>query len=300
MFFKVKKNKGRDEKGQNLIEALLALALFFVFISGSLILIFRHFDTFLKAEELGKVQTIVSQSFEAVQGISYNSWSNLTDGTHGLSSSSGNWQFQASPDLIDNKYTRTITVSVVNRDDNCDITTSGGTDDPDTKLVTVSVAWQDVGGPRSSSLNQYFTSWNSPTNCFASGGEAASLDLDVSMAYIDSTKKSLFGVSLINKGTTPITLDKMTLNWTKPGNITFIKIDGSNHWDGSNGIGTPHGAQPSGTELDLVDLILDPGVTYLVNNIRFNSKIDGSIVTIEATMIDGSSSTKVTSPPFVP
>lgn len=300
MFFKVNKNKRCGEKGQNLIEALLALAVFFIFISGSLILIFRHFDTFEKAEDLAKVQTIVGQSFEAVQGISYNSWSNLADGTYGLNSSSGSWQFQASPDLIDNKYTRTVTVAPVRRDLNCAITTGDGTADPDTKLVTVNITWQDVGGPRSDSFGQYFTSWNSPTNCFASGGEAASLDLDVSMAYIDSTKKSLFGVSLINKGTTPITLDKMTLSWTKPGLIKFIKIDGSNRWDGTNGIGTPSGAQPSGTELDLVDLILEPGVTYGVDNIRFDSKIDGSIVTIEATMVDGSSSTKVTSPPFVP
>lgn len=210
MFFKVNKNKERDEKGQNLIETLLALALFFVFISGSLILIFRHLDTFEKAEDLEKAQTIAGQSFEAVQGISYNGWSNLANGTYGLSSSSGSWHFQPSPDVIDNKYTRTITVAAVNRDVNCDITTSGGTADPDTKLVTTSVTWQDAGVPRSESFRQYFTSWNNPTTCLVAqepsdgdtGGSSPSGDWQhpISVGSIDvGAGNSATDVDVMNK-----------------------------------------------------------------------------------------------------
>src|SRR3989344_9588207 len=42
-------------------------------------------------------------------------------------------------------FTRTVVASSVNRDNNDDIVTSGGTTDDDTKLITVTVSWQEGG-----------------------------------------------------------------------------------------------------------------------------------------------------------
>ncbi|MFA5076490.1 MAG: hypothetical protein WC480_03695 [Patescibacteria group bacterium] len=291
-----------NQRGQNLIEVLIALGIFFIFISGVLVLNWRYLDTFARARDLQKVQNIADESFEALQSIAYDDWPAVVNGTYGLSSSSGKWQLQGQPDLIDNKYTRQVVISSVNRDENCDITPSASIDDPDSKLVTVTVSWQGQQQALSKTLNSHLMAWNNPTNCLeGETGEAANLIIDVSGAYIDTTKKSLFGVILKNRSGTAITLDKMTLAWTKLGShITFIKIEGTNYWHYSNGIGLPQGAQLSGTELDLVDLVLAAYTDYDVDIFRFDDKVDGSTFTITATMLDGSHKTVVTTPPFIP
>lgn len=159
--------RSQKETGQNLIEVMLALALFLILIGGSAILAFRYLKTFQAVHDLTEVQSVVKESFEAVQGVVYQNWSSLQDGNYGLSSASGQWQLQSSPDTIDNKYIRTVTVSSVVRDASCQIIAAGGTADPDTKLVTVNISWPDEGLTQNKSFQQYFTSWNNPTTCLA-------------------------------------------------------------------------------------------------------------------------------------
>lgn len=295
MFKKIPNNQG-----QNLIEVLFALALFLVFIVGSLSLTFKYLVTTQRVQELSQVKAIAIESFEAVQSISYNSWDSFADGIYGLNADNSSWQFQTEPNLINNIYTRSIIISPVQRDGDCDIVESGGIDDPDTKLVTVIIDWEAQPLKQNKSFSKYYTRWYDPTTCIVSQGQASNLEIDVSLANIDSTKKSLVGVELRNTGETPILLDKMMLTWTEPGEITYIKIDGANHWHSTNGIGTPQGAQPSGTELDLVDLILESEEDYEIDVFRFNEKVDGSTFTITVTMSDGSTTTETTTPPFVP
>ena len=160
----------KKEAGQNLIEVMLALALFLVLIGGSAILAFRYLNTFQTARNLTQVRSIVGESFEAVQNIVYKNWSSLQDGNYGLSPSGNQWQLQSQPDTVDSKYIRTVAVSSVLRDTNCQIVAQGGTSDPDTKLITVQLNWPHEGSTKSKSFQQYFTSWNSPTNCLAAQG----------------------------------------------------------------------------------------------------------------------------------
>ncbi len=289
----------KNQQGQNLIEIIIAIGLFLIVAAGSMMILVRYLDTFTATAELTQVKYIAQQGFEAVQSISYNSWLSLADGTSGINNSSGEWQLQAEPNLIKEKYTRSIIIAPVQRDGNCDLIESGGTPDPDTKMITVNVNWNSAKGAKTKFFSKLYARWYDPTTCSAAG-EAGSLEIDVSNARIDATQKSLIGVMLHNNGTVPITIDKMTLTWTKPGEITYIKINTTNYWHATNGIGTPQGAQPSGTELDIVNFGLDAGQSYDVDAFRFNEKVDSSTFTITATMNDGSSVTEVTTPPFVP
>jgi hypothetical protein len=233
-----------------------------------------------------------------VQSIAYNTWANVADGTHGLSKGSGYWQFSGSSDLIDDKYTREIVVSEVQRDGDCEIVESGDADD-DTKLVSATISWENSGRSLSQSFSRYFTNFKSPASC-EDEDEAGSLVIDIDEASIDSTKKSIVGIVLRNEGSTDITIDKLTIEWTEPGSMRFIKIDDETVWNATSGIGSPHGYQYSGAEIDIVDFTLEAGEEYDVDNIRFNDKIDGSTVTITATMSDGTTVTEVTTPPFIP
>ena len=116
-----KKINKQREKGQGLIEVLVALGIFFIFVVGTLSLAFRYLDTMNKAIDLKEVEVIVEESLEAVQSIAYDSWGLLVDDVYGLDSSGGSWQFQANPDLIRNKYTRSVNIAPVNRDEDCNI-----------------------------------------------------------------------------------------------------------------------------------------------------------------------------------
>lgn len=291
--------KIKKPDGQNLLEALVALAMFLYFLSGTAILAFRHLNTINKTNDLSAVGLIGEESLEAIQSIVYNDWPVLVAGSYGLTSTSGSWQLQISPDTVSSKYLRTVNISPVRRDIDCNIVSSGGTIDPDMKLVTINIGWQDFNIPRTRSFAQYFTRWDAPTTCVVKG-QAGYLLIDVSRASIDSTKKVMVGVKFINLSEVPITIDKLTLNWTMPGDIEWIKIEGTNYWHATNGTGTPQGTQPSGTELNIVDAVIPAGETYDADGFRFKQKIDGSTVTIKATMTDGTSTLEVTTLPFEP
>jgi len=285
-------------KGQNLIEAIIAIALFGILVMGGIMTDLRHLDSQIRAETQIKISQFAYNSFEILSGLAHNNWTSLTNGTHGLTYTAPDWSLSETPDVVDN-VTRTITITEAERDGNCELVSSNGTIDPDTKIITLDLDYDDNRGAQKASFVQNFTRWAAPTNCLVIT-EAGNLNLDVSGAYIDATKKSLFGLVLHNTGNTIITLDKMTFSWNTGGNITYVKINGANYWHATNGIGLPQGAQPSGVELDLVNFVLQPQSSYQVDNVRFDTKVDGATFTIIATMLDNSSKTEITSPPFIP
>lgn len=304
------------KSGQNLIEAIIALGIFFLFMTGTAILLFRSLDTLQKSKTLMEVKSIVEETFEVLEYFSYKDWSILSPGTYGLtfSSSSNQWSLLGSSDLYHPQYTRVVTISSVERDSSCNLVQSGGTIDPDSKNINLSITYDDKNGSQSQEFSRHFTAWDAPTNCIATTtpetttstpqGEAGHLVLDVTMSTIDATKKSLVGTTVKNTGSVPIVIDKMTITWTGASDpdskITYIKINGSNYWHSTNGTGSPQGAQHSGTELNLVDFTLEPGISYPINTFRFDEKVDGATFTLNIKMRDGTTITEVTSPPFVP
>ncbi|MFH1142362.1 MAG: hypothetical protein ABIH67_02785 [Candidatus Uhrbacteria bacterium] len=151
-------------QGVSLIEALVALGLLVVFFAGSSVLTFRHLDNSNRVIDLGEVRMLAEQSMEAIQSIAYEDWTQMIDGTYGLSDVGVTWAFQSNPDVI-NDYTRTVTVYPVERDGDCNIVDSGGIEDDDTKLITVSIAWVAASGSQLREFNQYFTNWKNPSGC---------------------------------------------------------------------------------------------------------------------------------------
>ena len=76
------------------------------------------------------------QAFEAVTSIRNRGWQYLTNGTHGVTNVSGQWEFAGASDTLDAAYSRRVIVESVERDGNDDIVDTGGTDDIDTKHIT--------------------------------------------------------------------------------------------------------------------------------------------------------------------
>lgn len=154
------------KNGQSLVEAVVALALFLVVISGSVVVSSRYLDTTIRANDLNEVQIIARETMEAVQSIAYNDWTDMVDGQYGLENQlTGTWEFQGSPDTTKTRYLRSVTVSPVERDGDCQIVATGGSADDDTKLITVVISWGPTMAPMSRSFTQYYTNWKNPTPC---------------------------------------------------------------------------------------------------------------------------------------
>lgn len=154
-----------DRQGISVLEAIFGLAIFALFFIGSLSIYARYLSTYDRSREVTRVKNISETSFEAVQSIAYNDWSQMSSGTYGITLSSGKWQLASNPDKIDNKFKRTIKISKVSRNNDCNIVLSGGENDPDTKHVTTTIAWQTNDNTTTRSFGKYITRWNNPTNC---------------------------------------------------------------------------------------------------------------------------------------
>lgn len=287
-----------ENRGQSVVEILISLAVFCIILLGVLFLFFKSLDNSRQAVEVSQAQNLAQEGIEGVRTIANNNWKDLVDGSYEIENSAGYWQFitPRSQTLL-NKYSRQIDITPsTRRPDDCLLQEGEEYGDRDIKKVVSTVFWIFNGIEKNVSYTTYLSNWINPN---ASCGEALCLNVNVSLANVDETKKSMTGVKIINNCHRDITIDKMTLTWTVPGKITDIKIENNDYWT-KNGPGTPLGSQPSGTEIDIQDFILYAGGTYEVTRFRFDSKIDGSIVTIKSKMRDGSTLFEVSTLPFAP
>lgn len=143
-----------------MIELLFAGAIFVIFATGIVeVLLFG-----LEADRLGEETTIATEyaveGIEATRSLKAKNFDDVTvtAGT-GIARVSGAWILSGSDDTF-GKYTRTIAIEAVDRDGDGNIDESGGTADPDTKKVTVTVSW-DVTPTRPDSviLGTFLTRW---------------------------------------------------------------------------------------------------------------------------------------------
>lgn len=97
-----------------------------------------------------------AEATKAIRDTSWNSISTLNPGTSYYLSYNGTaWVFTTTPNTID-RFTRTVVISNVSRDSADDISASG-TNDADTKLVTVTVSWTASTGVQTRALALYIT-----------------------------------------------------------------------------------------------------------------------------------------------
>lgn len=89
------------EKGQSLLELILAVGIFTIIISGLAYLVFDSYFSGLLAEKITKADFLAQEGLEAVRSIRDNNFDDLTAGFHGLAISAGHWVFQGNEEDID-------------------------------------------------------------------------------------------------------------------------------------------------------------------------------------------------------
>lgn len=131
-------------RGLSLVEAILAVSIFGMLVSILIgALLYGQDSTRVVGNKEG-ASFLAEEALAAVRNIRDDSYSNLSNGTYGLDSSSGEWELSGSSDT-EGIYTRTVTITTV---------------DSSRKLVLAKVEWEEEGkGLQNVSLSTYLTNW---------------------------------------------------------------------------------------------------------------------------------------------
>lgn len=249
------------------VEHLLAAGLFALIvamIAGSLV---YSLETARASGLADRAVLAAQESLEAVRSIRDDDFVRLTDGTHGLALSSGQWVFSGTSDTLDD-FVRSVNISPINSH---------------TKKIDATVTWQQTAQrPGSLILTTYLTNWSE-----ISQTEGERVAFNISSATLSGDNKELRNVTIKNTGAANITVDKMVVSWQPTSHtIERIRIDDDTVWS-KNGPGSPAGTQNSGTELNIQNFELDAGQEENMD-IKFTGSMVGTTITITFIMSDQS------------
>jgi hypothetical protein len=114
-----------SNRGQSLVEVLVAIGVFMTAIGAVTSLFYGGQGIAIDARNAADAVEYAQEGGEAVRSIRNRDWSLLTDGSHGLVYSSGNWQFQGTSDTRD-FFTRRVDIATL---------------DTNTKIATTTATW---------------------------------------------------------------------------------------------------------------------------------------------------------------
>lgn len=262
-----------NNQGFSLIEIILASALLLLTITVFTAGVITGHESTVRAGVVSRATVVAQEGLEIVRSLRDAGFANLIDGTHGLATSSNQWILSGTSSTHDS-FTREVQISTL---------------DQDTKQIESRVTWQKTPVATSSlSIYSTLTRWRD-----LSSTQAQLLSIDVSGASLSGDNKELRNLTLSNTSGMDLEISKMTVSWTDTSRkIERIKIDEETVWS-KNGPGAPTGLQPSGTELDIVNFMLeaDEDDPTPIDNIKFNRNMSGNSFTILFTMQDNSTTT---------
>ncbi len=132
----------KNNRGMSIIEILVAIAI------SSLMLPALIFS-FISSRQ-GKIQQgqrvdgafLAKEAYEAVRIVKQRDWNEFAvNGIYHPEISNNTWSLTENPETTDNSFLRAIEISDAYRDENGNITQSGGNPDPSTKKVEITVSW---------------------------------------------------------------------------------------------------------------------------------------------------------------
>lgn len=283
------------QKGSLLLEALIAIgvaAAFMTALVGFVLVANRGSD---RALEIQQSEWNTNEGLEALRTIPFASLTNTLTGA--LTFAGSSWTLATNgPQTLTDGSTRIVKIEAVSRDGSCNVVTSGGTVDPDTKKITSATSWTDTAGrTHLTSATTLRTNWQSPTgSCFAPR-QAGQVTFAINDAQFYGGKQ-LRELYFTNTGGTSVTIDKITFTWSNGVEFEQLFIDNTKVWS-SSGPGTPTHEINSGTQLDVQNFSMTPGQTSQITKGQFDGTMTGASMTMSVTFADGS---VFTSPTFYP
>ncbi|MEX2028997.1 MAG: hypothetical protein WD963_00755, partial [Candidatus Paceibacterota bacterium] len=145
------KRKGvslQSRRGFMVVEILVAISIITVSILAAMAVTQKSLHVARQAFHTIQATFLLEEGAEAVRIFRDNGWSNISSLTVATNYyptfSGGTWVLSEVANTVET-FTRTVDVALVNRDDATRDIAETGTDDPGTKLITVTVSWPEGG-----------------------------------------------------------------------------------------------------------------------------------------------------------
>jgi len=160
-------NQFGNKKGISIIEILVVIAIIITALSSLLGLASFSLGVSTLIKQTNQANNLSQEVMEAVRNFrDGTSWdidglgklATSTDYYPQATGSPSKWQLVQGTENIDG-FTRKVVFEDVMRDSNSNIVESGGTNDPNTKKVTVTVSWEERGRDLKLEIFTYLTNW---------------------------------------------------------------------------------------------------------------------------------------------
>ena len=141
-----------------LVEIFVAVAIITASILAASAVTQKSIQVARQAFHTSQAAFLLEEGAEAVRVLRDNGWNNISSlaasATYYPAFSGGTWTLSSAPNTVDS-FTRTVTVANVLRNDSTGDISSSGTLNVGTKLVTVTVSWQEGSVTVSKTLSFY-------------------------------------------------------------------------------------------------------------------------------------------------
>jgi Tfp pilus assembly protein PilV len=140
------------------VEILVAISIVTVSILAAMTVTQKSIYVSRESLHITQASFLLEEGAEAVRILRDNAWTNISSLSVGTnyypSFSGGAWILPTTLSTV-GIFTRKVTIASVNRDNTTKDITSVGTDDPGTKLITVTVSWAESGTTITKTLQFY-------------------------------------------------------------------------------------------------------------------------------------------------
>ena len=134
--------------GFMIVEVLIAASIITVSVLAAMAVAQKSIQVSRQALHVNQATFLLEEGAEAVRIYRDDAWTNISALTPSTdyypTFSAGTWILSTTPNTI-GIFTRTVTITAVNRDNVTQDIAVSGTDDPGTKLITVAVSWVEGG-----------------------------------------------------------------------------------------------------------------------------------------------------------
>ncbi len=141
-----------------MVEILVAVSIITISILTAMAVSQKTVQVARQAFHTAQAAFLLEEGAEAVRILRDDDWANISALTNGTEYypvfSGGTWTLSETPGTA-GIFTRMVSIASVERDNTTKDIAVSGTDDPGTKLITVSVSWQEGGVIRTKSLQFY-------------------------------------------------------------------------------------------------------------------------------------------------
>ncbi|MFA5936945.1 MAG: hypothetical protein WC822_03645 [Candidatus Paceibacterota bacterium] len=150
------KNK-KISGGFMMVEIIVAISIIIVSVLVAMSVTQKSVSVTRQSLHTSQATFLLEEGAEAVRIIRDNSWSDISNLSNAITyypTFSGTWTLSTSPSTI-GIFTRTVNIANVNRDASTQDIAVSGTNDAGTKLITISVSWNEGGEVLNKTLSFY-------------------------------------------------------------------------------------------------------------------------------------------------